>query len=395
MDVTFPDKLLVRWVNFLSQYWGVPFQFSPLTGKLIFAYSSVPKVVCINLAMFACIIMFIALIFGESGPNDVQLVATELNYSVLDMVVNQMVFVIAFTGSILIFVSFWKRAEAVSEVLDSLGSLKLSPSFGESARNNVMKTAKRLIPVMMVILVIAPIYGYLMVEEAFGPIFPLSDTSGMKLGTIAAFPISILATYFNPNITGLSFLTHYMLGLVVEAFENLEERLGVPRNQGQRKDLKSAVDLGFDISNILDLANSVLEPFMLIFSGLYLGILTSTLYCASSGMFRTLSIFKRLEVAAYWCVSLMSFIALASFCSTGQELENKRAKARKTLETRLRHADDLGDDLATEMRLLADTLGQPHPVCPYSMFGVNNSSFLCTIATIVTYLIVLVQFRLS
>ena len=71
-------------------------------------------------------------------------------------------------------------------------------------------------------------------------------------------------------------------------------------------------------------------------------------------------------------------------------------ETRSTLiEERQKHFLTLSDPNLIDLDLLIDRLSRRGPISPMDYFEVNNSCFLSMAGTITTYLIVLMQFKVS
>lgn len=87
---------------------------------------------------------------------------------------------------------------------------------------------------------------------------------------------------------------------------------------------------------------------------------------------------------------------ISQTCHSGQMLENERHECKVILEDVLRDRDDeVQGKMKRDFDLLLSRLSQSNPISPYSFFGVNHSSLLQALATAFTYLIVLMQFKVS
>ncbi len=112
-------------------------------------------------------------------------------------------------------------------------------------------------------------------------------------------------------------------------------------------------------------------------------------------------------------IFLMAFYSL---CWAGQQLEDRRDDARfeicnfsnnqdtvyyfslrEALEDAVvEHRQYMDEETASALRLVASRLDAPSaPISPCSAFAVNHSGYLNTIATSITYLIVLAQFKVA
>ena len=99
--------------------------------------------------------------------------------------------------------------------------------------------------------------------------------------------------------------------------------------------------------------------------------------------------------------TLMCFEYTATFfslCWTGQGVESYREEARERLEDCL--ADKglrrgMGAEVLSSLELATARMESSDPISPYWAFGVNHGGFSSTMTTSITYLIVLLQFKVT
>ncbi len=404
--MTVPGKIVVRWVNLFSRYYGFPYKFSAGTGRLVFAPSAVFKLMLSLVVINLPAIMFILLVEARGEISDFGAVQKRIGYTSMDTIITFLANIIISVTAIVILILFWRKAEDVSEVICRLGKLDFPPTAEFETRSVKFLTRQILcmLSLVSVTCVVITIYGYVFAVETVGPV--ISDDPKVTLISVlnvASMPMMIIAAYVNPTISGLIMLVSFILALLAESLEILGELLAtspitqvavVSNQQPKEKPkqlLKSVVDLGFDICDIVDSANLALESILLVLFTLFLTLLICLSYNTLTNFFYEFTYYKVWQTTIYVMISITSYKSLSFLCQCGQLVEDNMAKARKALVQRLRDMRHPG--LAEHMGLLSKTLNMPGPISPYSMFSVNNSSLLAALATIVTYLIVLIQFK--
>ena len=98
----------------------------------------------------------------------------------------------------------------------------------------------------------------------------------------------------------------------------------------------------------------------------------------------------------YCLLTSLSAIQIYYACRTGQDLEDVRSEAKTILEEfATRTCTDHSDGVKFRAKVLVERMGKPGALKPLSYFSVNNSAHLSGISTMITYLIVLMQFKVS
>lgn len=86
-------------------------------------------------------------------------------------------------------------------------------------------------------------------------------------------------------------------------------------------------------------------------------------------------------------------------CNAGQNLENVRSSfVEKIDEWKIITFDSQSisnSKIMSKLTFLSKHLARPCPICPYNFIGINHTGFVQIVATIMTYIVVLMQFRAS
>ena len=122
-------------------------------------------------------------------------------------------------------------------------------------------------------------------------------------------------------------------------------------------------------------------------------VATGTLYSSSTILFQK-SLFLILFSAANFCISLLTINRLIWMTGCGHSLSLSMKKCIHQLE-RLKISKGSVDD--DDFQLLKEELKHysDAPITPLSAFSVSTSTLLGAFGTIITYLIVLLQFKVS
>ena len=123
---------------------------------------------------------------------------------------------------------------------------------------------------------------------------------------------------------------------------------------------------------------------------------TMSMYMGSPVIFKIGTGYLHLYVycGLLYTVTLLYFLRLYYLTSAGQHLGDSMKKAKCKLEEFKCRNQRVWN---AEMELLKEDLSShlPCPISPYGAFGLSNGALPGTFATILTYLIVLIQFKAS
>ncbi len=386
-----PDEAMVRRINACSRLLGVPFQFCPLTKRMTFAPSAILKMVFSILFVNSSMVLVPALMFVKYGSMNWDVFNSTIGESSLDYLVISFMAVTVTVGLIIMIIIIWRSSDAIADIFSDLSNLdQLPETFGQvKARGVVTFMFKGVALIVSIVGGLSLFYSHQMVTVMFGPVkWALETESILKMTMISLTPVSTVVCFMNPCGLSIIILLLYILGLLDEMFETLGNLLESHPNK------KIVVNLGFAMCDIVGAANVAIQPLLLFLFVNFLFLLTMHMYSGLSSFFFQSSNFGIIQNIFYLSICTLSFWTLSLLCRHGQLVQDSRAKAKKALGMAIRSMADCGNDpLLTQMHLLKENLGQPNPIAPYSMFGLNNASFLTTLATIVTYLIVLLQFR--
>ena len=166
------------------------------------------------------------------------------------------------------------------------------------------------------------------------------------------------------------------------------------------------VNLGLDVCDGIAKYNAAFSGIIFCYSGVYLFTTTATFYTT----------FVQLVVwgigdptkAIFVCINFWTvtgyILKLYYLISSGNDLAKTMKVCKLALEDYLvcKTSEDYQYENQNEkatihnkIDLLKDRLNNDAPISPYGYFGVTNSSLLAAFANILTYVIILIQFKLS
>ena len=93
------------------------------------------------------------------------------------------------------------------------------------------------------------------------------------------------------------------------------------------------------------------------------------------------------------CVVACGQIPTWGFAGLGQALGDEFAGIRRALEQLQAKRQDLTDGQRRELNLLISEFSNPAPIRPWDTFDLNQSATLSIMNTVLTYLVILLQFK--
>ena len=161
------------------------------------------------------------------------------------------------------------------------------------------------------------------------------------------------------------------------------------------------VELGLQLENLIIATNQTTQGFIAtIFTSHILCLVFSCYHVVSSlGLNEaTTGALKILQVASGSFAAVLYLVRLYSLMNAGQRLSVKVQQARRTFENKIILEDSkrINEEYKHKSYLLQKRLEMYQyvaPISPYSVFGVNNKTFCATLATVVTYIVILIKLR--
>ena len=164
-----------------------------------------------------------------------------------------------------------------------------------------------------------------------------------------------------------------------------------------KEEITQLINSGLSLTNIVTKTNETFGG--MIFSTYCTCLLLSTisLYGASSVFLPEMTMSRQLIwpfTTAQLILAMMSFLRVYYITNAAQNLKRTIKEARISLEYFIENQDmaqirHIGL-LRHQLRMLSDS-----PITPMSTFSLCNSTLLSTSATVLTYLIILIQFKLT
>ena len=93
------------------------------------------------------------------------------------------------------------------------------------------------------------------------------------------------------------------------------------------------------------------------------------------------------------CIVLCGQIPTWGFANLGQAMGDAFGDNKRALEQLEALKDDIPDSQRRELKLLINLFSNPAPIRPWDTFDLNHSSTLSIMNTLLTYLVILLQFK--
>ncbi len=386
----------------MSKFWGFPYRVSTGTGRLVFAWSCVPKVYG-NTILVTC--LYLTSLFSsclESGDcSALTAVKAYSGQSIMDVLVNLACTGLMFTSTTVCLVASWKKVDSVSDCFEAMDEmhhhLDMSALIGKNV-DKVMSFFRKYLILLTALFFCCCFYFNAVQDDLMGP--DVSPVIWRKALAVLLPAFGLCLSYLNPSSLGFLILSQFLLHMVIDSFnsfKNLSQRLDFQDDTDKKLESynESIIKCGLKLCLLLELCNTALEPFLATFFSFFLSTVTCMQYSMISLLFNDLDVEGIGQVMTYCFISLICVFTLKSIFSCGQQLEYVRAGAKARLEEKFLSMKDPSCPIAYRLRLLISKMEYPDPISPYAMFGVNNAGSLSAMTTIFTYLIVLLQFRIS
>ena len=165
--------------------------------------------------------------------------------------------------------------------------------------------------------------------------------------------------------------------------------------------LEDILNLGFYLSNLTRSLNSLLSPFL--FIDMIVLSTSSVMWCYTGfAFFGNLDLLEQtIIIPLVYCLTSFGFVCmyvqrLWNKCNDSQVLSDAIEASTKELSIDLlANYHKLDKRLKWKSDVLEERLAKEDPIRPYDFFTMDRSAFLPTLASALTYFIIIIQFKLS
>ena len=361
------------------------------------------------------------------------------NISSMDFIVEMFaLFVIPFGFNMVYFITFKNNTKRIGKICKMISNINYRQDYYHNY-NDIHITAKER--------VFKAIIMYLMMGIVIAGLFITANYCAMTFEGFDAFnehskailsgiqPITVLLGPLSPMVSSGDFVVNYLIGHLSENLKRLRSTLKSSKvkedlafvkhlvikydsDLDERKDSKTdemifnenesmeiIIELILDICRAIKKVNKTFAAILFYAYAGNLLIATTAFYTFAKSIF----ISKFSPMTFCWGIlNLVSFILymtrLYESTTAGHNLGQNMTSLRESFKIycssesgikicNTKHIDDKRYE--GKIEIINDLLDNSSPISPYGYFGMTGGSFLSALATISTYLIVLIQFKTS
>ena len=391
--------------------------------------------------LFLMMILFFTpnMVLLASLGNDVEAFKKMYNISSMDFIVEMFaLFVIPFGFNLVYFISFKNNTKSISKICKMISNINYRQEFYHNNYDIHINAKER---------VFKSIIMYLMMGTVIAGLFITANYCAMTFEGFDAFnehskailsgiqPITVLLGPLSPMVSSGDFVVNYLIGHLSENLKRLRSTLkpskvnedstfakhlfikcdsSLDGGKNSRTDemifndyekMEIIIDLILDTCRAIKIVNKTFAAILFYAYAGNLLIATTAFYTFAKSIF----IIKFSPMTFCWGIlNLVSFILYMTrlYESTtaghnlGQNMKSLRESFKiycsshweiKTCDTK--QIDN--KEYEGKIEIINDLLNNSSPISPYGYFGMTGGSFLSALATISTYLIVLIQFKTS
>ncbi len=310
--------------------------------------------------------------------------------STLDMLLVAACITLSFVASIFIVWTSRRKVRALNEIFGQLDAMEIM-SLGLESHCQVKTLARRLKYSLAVFLVPFFAQTFWLYYKVF-----FKDHGFAHIGLYIVFVSNLIGPlygFLNPLLFTTSYLLIYMYGCISECYMELEKLIrSLP---GNRKHSLKISKFAQSLEELLKNVNNSFEMDVFVSCGIYLVYLSLYTYSATSAFLDSDTLYKILSGMVSGVLDFMFISTIFKIYQTGQNVEDSIKKAAVALENYI--LDENSEDSMVKARLqsVLKRLERPNPISPCSAFALNNSGLLSVITVSLTYLIVLIQFKVA
>ena len=362
------------------------------------------------------------------------------NISSMDFIVEIIaLFVIPFGFNIVYFTNFKNKVKSINKICKMMSGVNYRQECYHNCQNIYVKAKERvfnsLIMYTMMGIVIATLFlmsNYVaFVFDKIG--YPLNESSKVIISGI--MPITVLLGPLSPMVSSGDFVVNYLIGHLSEnlkrlrtslkRFISVEEEIpffikstdgktSLDENKSIEADAKSLypnanllsiIKVTLDICKTIKKVNKTFAPILFYAYAGNLLIATTAFYTFAKSIFITNFSPMSLSWGILNLVSFTLYMArLYESTTSGHNLgQNMRLLKHSFKQFRVSRRQiwisnkkcSNYEAYEEKLEVIDDLLDNSSPISPYGYFGMTGGSFLSALATISTYLIVLIQFKTS
>ena len=293
---------------------------------------------------------------------------------------------------------FKRKSQDFTHLCQELEAFGLQEMQIKEVYYSVIKKIKKLSFLCFVSSVLSVVFFHLSFEKLLN--------GGMKYPILAhlmklmVFFNSVIS-FYGPAHISANFIVLFFMGLVIRICDNLIDKMDDYSWNKKRNEKMSNLFLYVEetksLGHLIGALSRVLASLILLHSTLCLSLTCAAAFNITGLIFSAWSDVRISYTAMSLSLMIQFFLSMFHIYSQGQTLEDKIGRIRNYLQHLAEvHGMDFKQSEVFQLQGVLDkTRGDDVKIRPYSCFAVNYSSFLSAIGVIITYLIVLMQFKVS
>ncbi|TRY78031.1 hypothetical protein TCAL_16703 [Tigriopus californicus] len=342
--------------------------------------------------------------------DDFRSIARSYGLSAMDILAQFILNAVAMISNFLFFTSFTLQRHKMSNLCQNLSQLSVHFPIRSMAVQSRRKSTKYtcLINVISILAVFFLGWSWHLLCEEYFP----TNNPVLKWLTLVTLCAQAIFGFCSAMICAAEYLLHYMitiLSLHFFAWSQMIEKLR-PMTLGdtqtestEKKDLKkpeadfqAIINHGLSLCEVVDEFNHVFGMFVLNsgISSALSAVISS--YISKSILFQPkIGVLVICFSASFGLLGAFFFLRIFFLSRAGQALIDGKQQALKSLEDHLLSQPETRADQDFRLGVLIRRLGTKEAISPQNFFTLSNRSFLSGMGVILTYLIVLMQFKAS
>lgn len=342
--------------------------------------------------------------------DDFQRIARSYGLSAMDILAQFILNVVTMISNFLFFASFTIQRNKMSRLCQNLAELSVHFPSHSMAVQSRRKSTKYMCLINVTSILAVFFLGWswhLLCEEYFPTNHPV-----LKWLTLVTLCAQAIFGFCSAMICSAEYLLHYMItivslhffawGQMIEKLRSIKSLDAKPKPTEKKElkrpehDFQELVDHGLSLCGIVDEFNDVFGIFVL-----NSGISSALSAVISSYISKSILFGPKIGVlvicfsASFGLLGAFFFLRIFFLSRAGQALIDGKQEALKSLEDHLLANPETRSEQDFRLSVLIRRLSTKEAISPQNFFTLSNRSFLSGMGVILTYLIVLMQFKAS
>ncbi len=384
---------------------GFPIKFSKDGRDAIFSKVAVVKMIAFFTISYLNKASFLILGLCDWGQVDMARVWKNYPLGVIDFYVSTIPSLFTNVLSIVILYLFAKHTAPIKTISSKMVDLWFR--FGSVSTLDGCTNNRHMLIFMTMISGMSTVAFIVAVMEINNIIFPDNKCYKVKIMLSCLGGIDFNVTSLGPVVTSVSLFSGLFLhtyAIIVHTWSHLVMEFPSRLNSTSSKEglklqksyqFKYLLQAGNDISEIGKLVNTALSPFLLCVYITYLMNGIAYLFLASGIFFMKEGVVKinALSSVSGGLISVVYLISIFWLSRQGQLVKNEFIAASDVLHKTSSKLEKYLELDRWAVEVLVKQLEKGGEISPYDLFMVNSSGYLSMVSYLLTYIIVLMQFK--